>query len=241
MLEKEKIEFKGIVKYAYKEMGRAIADYKMLSNGDKVLIGLSGGIDSLSLLTLFKMRQQRIPIDFEIMACFVDSDFIKVDKQSLIDYCNSLEVKLIIKELKLDKDEINCFWCSWNRRKIIFETAAQYHYSKIALGHNLDDSAETILLNLFFNGEISAMKPKVELFKGKLTIIRPLVYLDKKKITYLGRQGLYLPVSQYQCAYGKDSKRALAKDIIKKLEKDYPFVKKNIFGAMGRIRKDYLL
>jgi tRNA(Ile)-lysidine synthase TilS/MesJ len=221
-------------------MGKAIADYNMLSAGDRVLIGLSGGMDSLSLLTLFKMRQERIPIDFEIMACFVDTDFIKTDKEKLKDYCNLLGVKFVINEIKIDRDKINCFWCSWNRRKILFETARDYNCNKVALGHNLDDIAETTLLNLFFNGEISTMKLKVELFKGKLTIIRPLCYLDKRKIAYLASK-LYLPIMQYECFYGKDSRRAMVKDMIKKLEVDYPFVKKNIFGALGRIRKDYLL
>jgi tRNA 2-thiocytidine biosynthesis protein TtcA len=92
----EKADLKGIVKSAYKQMGKAIADYNMLSAGDRVLIGLSGGMDSLSLLTLFKMRQERIPIDFEIMACFVDTDFIKTDKEKLKDYCNLLGVKFVI-------------------------------------------------------------------------------------------------------------------------------------------------
>lgn len=236
----EKIDFQGTVKSTYKQMGKAIADYSMLSDGDKVLIGLSGGMDSLSLLTLFKMRQERIPIDFEIMACFVDTNFIKTEKEKLADYCNLLGIKFIIKELKLDRDAVNCFWCSWNRRKILFDTARDYGYNKVALGHNLDDIAETTLLNLFFNGEISTMKPKVELFEGKLTIIRPLCYLDKRKITYLFSK-LSLPPMQYECFYGKNSKRAIVKDIVKKLEIDYPFVKKNIFGALGRIRKEYLL
>jgi tRNA 2-thiocytidine biosynthesis protein TtcA len=236
----EKTDFRGIVKYAYKQMGKAIAEHNMLSEGDKVLIGLSGGLDSLSLLTLFKMRQERIPIDFEITACFVNTDFIKADKEKLIDYCNLLGVKFVIKELSIDRDRINCFWCSWNRRKILFETARDYGCNKVALGHNLDDIVETTLLNLFFNGEISTMKPKVELFAGKLTIIRPLAYLDKKRITYLASK-LCLPVMQYECFYGKDSRRAMVKDMVKKLETDYPYIKKNIFGALGRIRKDYLL
>lgn len=235
-----KVDFRGIVKYVYKQMGRAIGVYKMVAEGDKVLIGVSGGLDSLALLTLFKMRQARIPIDFEIMACFVNTDFIKVDREQLLDYFNSLGVKFVVKELKIDKDQVNCFWCSWNRRKILFEAARDYGCNKVALGHNLDDIAETTLLNLFFNGEISTMKPKVELFEGKLTIIRPLCYLEKKKITYFSSK-LSLSPMQYACAYGKDSRRAVVKDIIKGLEKDHPDVKKNIFGALGRIRKDYLL
>ena len=118
----EKVELKGIIKHVYKAMGQAIADYGMLSDGDKVLVAVSGGLDSLSLLKLFQMRQARIPIDFEIVACFVETDFIKVNTQTVIDYFNSIGVKYVIKNIQIKRDDINCFWCSWNRRKALFVT-----------------------------------------------------------------------------------------------------------------------
>lgn len=236
----EKIELRGVTKFVYKTMGKAIADCNMLSQGDRILIGVSGGIDSLSLLKLFQMRQLRIPIDFEIMACFVNTNFIKLNKEALLDYANSIGVKLVVKELNLDEDKINCFWCSWNRRKILFETARDYQCNKIALGHNLDDIIETTLMNLFFNGEISTMKPKVELFEGKLTVIRPLCYVEKEKIIDFSSKFPF-PNTQYECTYGKDSRRESMRAIIKDLAKEYPYVKKNIFGALGRVRKEYLL
>lgn len=239
-LMKGKIEFKGIVKHVYKTMGTAIADYSMVKDGDRVLIAVSGGFDSLVMLKLFQMRQARIPIDFEIAACFVDTNFIKIDKKTLKKYVESLGIEYIVKELKLKKKEISCFWCSWSRRKILFETARAGGFNKIALGHNLDDIIETTLLNLFFNGEISTMKPKVELFRGKVTVIRPLCYLEKAKITEV-TPNFSFPDTQYDCPYGGNSARSKVREVIKNLEADYPDIKKNIFGAMGRIRKDYLL
>ncbi|MEI8348805.1 MAG: ATP-binding protein [Candidatus Omnitrophota bacterium] len=236
----EKIELKGTIKGIYKTMGRAIADYGMVCSGDRVLVGVSGGVDSLSLLQLFKMRQERIPIDFEIVACLVNTNFIKVNQEALADYCRALEIDFVVKELSLDADEVNCFWCSWNRRKILFEVARDLRCNKVALGHNLDDIVETTLLNLFFLGEISSMKPKVELFEGKVTIIRPLCYLEKTKIKDFASRFSF-PVTQYECAYGKDSRRAAMRELIGRLESEYPFVKKNIFGALGRVKKDYLL
>jgi tRNA 2-thiocytidine biosynthesis protein TtcA len=236
----EKIELKGIIRHVYKTMGRAAADFGMVKDGDRVLIAVSGGLDSLLLLKLFKERKARIPIDFEIAACFVDTNFIKIDKKALKSYVESLGIEYIEKELTIKKEEINCFWCSWSRRKILFETARDGNFNKVALGHNLDDIAETTLINLFFNGEISTMKPKVELFGGRLTVIRPLCYLEKKKITEAAA-GFSFPDTQYDCPYGKRSERRAVKEIIEKLETAHPDIKKNIFGALGRIRKDYLL
>ncbi|MFA5271153.1 MAG: ATP-binding protein [Candidatus Omnitrophota bacterium] len=236
----KKAEFKGLVKYAYKTMGTAIADYGMLKDGDRVLIGVSGGSDSLLLLKLFQMRQARIPIDFEIAVCFVDTNFIKINKAALKRYVKFLGIEYIVKELKLKKSEINCFWCSWSRRKIIFEAARAGGFNKVALGHNLDDIIETTLMNLFFNGEVSTMKPKVELFHGKLTVIRPLCYLEKTKIIEAVSRFSF-PDTQYDCPYGGNSARKKVREVIKNLEADYPDIKKSIFGALGRIRKDYLL
>jgi len=236
----ERVELIGIMRYVYKTMGRAISDYGMLKDKDRVLVAVSGGLDSLSLLKLFVMRKARIPIDFEIVACFVDTNFIKVDKDILINYFNLNGIEYVTKEMSIAKDEINCFWCSWNRRKALFETAREYKCNKLALGHNLDDINETTLMNMFFNGEITTMPPKVELFEGALTVIRPLCYIEKSKIEEFSRQ-FDFPDTQYKCPYGQDSQRHAIGEIIEKLHEKYPFVKKNIFCSLKRIRKDYLV
>ncbi len=237
--EKEKIKLKGIVRYAYKAMGRAIKDYNMLADKDRILIGVSGGRDSLSLLHLFLIRQQRIPIDIELMVCIIFPSFLPVDRESLIGHLAKLGIKYTVKELNLKDEEIDCFWCSWNRRKMLFEVAREFDCNKIALGHNLDDIIETTLLNLFFNGEISTMKPRMELFGGKLVIIRPLCYLEKRDLSSLSLR-LNLPFSEVECKYGKASSRQRIKQIITDLEKTHHFVKRNIFFAPSRIKNDYI-
>ena len=236
----ERVELVGIARYVYKTMGRAICDYGMLKDKDRVLIAVSGGLDSLSLLKLFVMRKARIPIDFEIVACFVDANFTKVDKNILIKYFDANAIKYVTKEMTIPKEEISCFWCSWNRRKALFETAREYKCNKLALGHNLDDINETTLMNMFFNGEITTMPPKVELFEGALTVIRPLCYIEKSKIEEFSRQ-FDFPDTQYKCPYGQESQRHAIKEIIEKLHEKYPFVKKNLFCSLKRIRKDYLV
>jgi tRNA 2-thiocytidine biosynthesis protein TtcA len=237
---KEKIHLNGVVKYVYKQMGKAILDYKMLEDKDRILVGVSGGIDSLALLKLFQVRRKKIPINFDLVVCFIDTNFIKVDKDVLINYLQSCGVEYVVKELRVDENDINCFWCSWNRRKLLFETAREYKCNKVALGHNLDDTVETVLLNLFYIGEISTMKPNVDLFGGDVKIIRPLCYVDKKHIAEFASKFSF-PDTQYECRYGKDSRRQFVKKLIREAEKDCSFVKKNIFRALKKVKQDYLL
>lgn len=274
---KEKIKLEGNVKYVYKQMGQAIFNHKMLEPGDNILVGVSGGADSLVLLKMLLMRRPRIVMkDFRLTVCFVDADFITMDKKVLFKYFDSLGIDYVIKPVSFSQNEdgvatvdikdfpseeiidekiglkkhkldhiskkklgMGCFWCSWNRRKILFETARELKCNKVALGHNLDDVVETTLLNLCFNGNISTMKPRVELFNGDLTIIRPLAYLEKKVIFDCADK-LGVPYIKYVCPFGKDSKRAAMKNIIEQLYAMNPDVKKNILNAPRRIKTEYI-
>ena len=237
--KKDNIRLRGVIKYVYKKMGKAILDYSMIGPKDKVLVAVSGGMDSLSLLKLFIMRKKRVPINFEFIACMVSTDFTKVDTNAVINFFNENNIPFLIKELKLNDSDINCFWCSRNRRKILFETAKEEGCNKIALGHNLDDITETIMMNLVFFGEVSSMKPKISLFNGQLDIIRPLCYIAKRNIDNFAAK-LELPFTNYKCSHGKDTRRGLIKNIIKTIEKDCPAAKNNIFNALKNIKKDYL-
>lgn len=234
------MKFKGIIRYVYKQMGKALHDYNMVANNDKILVAVSGGIDSLSLLKLFQMRQRKIPIHFDIIACFVDTNFINVNKDILIDFFQKENIPYVIKELHLDENSVDCFWCSWNRRKILFETAVESGCTKLSLGHNLDDIAETILMNMCFFGEISAMKPKLEFFKGKITVIRPLCYLEKNDILLFASH-FDFPDTHYECPYGQNTRRMLVKGMLTLLKKDCSKVKKNVFKSLRKIQNDYLL
>lgn len=228
------------MRYAYKQMGRAIADYGMLEDKDRILVAVSGGVDSLSLLKLFEARRQRVPIDFELVACFVDANFIKADRDVLIGYFKECRIDYTVKYLTIEDKDINCFWCSWNRRKALFEAARQYNCNKIALGHTQDDIIETTLMNLFFRGEISTCPPILEIFGGQVKLIRPLCYLTKNEIIDFALNFSF-PITDYECPYAKESKREYVKNIIKELEGVSPAVKKNIFRAPGKIKEGYLV
>ncbi|MFO8052494.1 MAG: ATP-binding protein [Candidatus Omnitrophota bacterium] len=237
---KKKVKLTGKVRAVYKQMGKAIYDYKMLSEGDKLLVAVSGGADSLALLKLFLMRKRRVPFDFKIIACFVDTNFIETDKDLLVKYFEDNGVNYIIKNLEIKKEDRNCFWCSWSRRKILFETAKTLGCNKIALGHNLDDITETILMNMFFFAQISSAPPALDMFSGRVKLIRPLAYLKKKDVFEFAQQ-LLLPFVGHSCPYGQETRREKVKKIIRELEENCPQIKKNIFRSLGKIRGDYLV
>jgi tRNA 2-thiocytidine biosynthesis protein TtcA len=174
----------------------------------------------------------------------IDLGYPRSYAKALAGYFKKLKVKYHIEKVNVLKenkpDKINCFWCSWNRRKALFQAAERLGFSKVALGHHKDDIVETILLNLFFQGEISAMCPKQELFDGKITIIRPLAYAEEEMIKRFSRQEK-LPTDSCICPHSVVSHRAKMAKIIKELEKTCPEIKTNIFRSLKRIKKDYLL
>jgi tRNA 2-thiocytidine biosynthesis protein TtcA len=234
----------GLEFYISKRVGRAIIDYNMLSQGDKVCVAVSGGKDSLTLLKVLNDRKRFVPIKYDLLAMHIDLGYPRSYSKNLVKYFKKLGVKYHIEKVNVLKEikskEINCFWCSWNRRKALFQTAGRLGYSKIALGHHKDDIVETILLNLFFQGEISSMCPKQELFKGKITLIRPLAYVEEEMIKRFARQEK-LPLDSCICPNSVTSQRTKIARIIKELGKTCPEIKTNIFKSVKRIKQDYLL
>ncbi len=230
--------------YISKLVGRATTDYQMLSEGDKIAVAVSGGKDSLSLLKILNDRRVFVPVKYKILAVHIDMGYPRSCAARLKRYFKKLGVDYHIEKIdvlkKTKKKDINCFWCSWNRRKALFEVSDRLKCTKIALGHHKDDIAETILLNLFFQGEISAMSPKQELFKGKITLIRPFAYVEEKMIKRFIKKEK-IPYEKCICPHSTLSNRARMGRIISELEKVCPEVKTNIFRSLKRIKKDYLL
>jgi len=230
--------------YISKRMGKAIMDYQMLADGDKIAVAVSGGKDSLTLLRLLLDRKAFVPIKYDVVAIHIDMGYPKSISGKLEKYFKKLNVKYqVIKSdtlKKTEKSKINCFWCSWNRRKELFIAANKLGCTKIALGHHLDDIIETVLLNLFFRGEISSMVPKQELFKGKITLIRPLAYVEERLIIRFAREAK-LGHDTCVCPHSVTSNRSRVGRIIRELEKVCPDIKKNIFRSVKRVKQDYLL
>jgi tRNA 2-thiocytidine biosynthesis protein TtcA len=237
-------QFEGTEFYISKRVGKAIIDYGMLDDGDRIAVAVSGGKDSTTLLRLLMDRQRFVPIKYKLVAVHIDLGYPRSIARQLVRTFKKLKVDYHITTVdtlqKTRRKDINCFWCSWNRRKALFETADRLGCRKVALGHHLDDIVETILMNLCFNGEIAAMAPKQELFKGKIILIRPLAYVEEYMIRAFAREeGFYR--EGCNCPNAATSSRTKMGSIIAELEKTCPGVKKNIFRGIKRINKDYLL
>ncbi len=242
--KKKKIEIPELVEIS-RRAGRAIGDYKMIEEGDKIMVAVSGGKDSISLLHVLRHRQKMSPVKFKVIAVHIDFEFSDFDPKGLVEYLEREGFEYIVEKvdfLKGEKyQEIDCYWWSKNRRKALFLLADRMGFNKIAFGHHMDDIAETILLNQFYRGEIGAMKPKQILFDGKITLIRPLAYEREENMVVLAEKLGISSMGQSKCANDDTSHRMIIKNLIRTVERGNPHVVKNIFHSLQRIQKDYLL
>jgi tRNA 2-thiocytidine biosynthesis protein TtcA len=230
-----------------KWLEKAVIDYGMISAGDRVLVGVSGGMDSMALLDLLNTPMVYIP-HFSVVAVHIDLGFDPAcaGSEILARWLGKGGYDFVVEKSDigpLSHSEYNrknpCFLCSRLRRKLIFETAEKTRCNKIAFAHHRDDIIETLLLNIFYGREISTMVPDQPVFGGKLHIIRPLAYIKEKLLKkYAGERGF--PVIENLCPTSLVSQRRYIKDILDKLEKDNPRVRDNIWKAMGHVKTDYI-
>lgn len=221
-------------------MRKAIEDYNMINDGDKIAIGLSGGKDSISMLMGFKALQRFYPKKFDIIAVSVNPGFEYFDSDLLRKTCEDLEVPFFeeishIKEIVFDiRDEKNpCSLCANLRRGILNSVAIREDCNKIALGHNEDDVLETFLLNLFYTGSISTFAPISYMDRSKITLIRPLIYAPEKEIrNFIKRNNII--IMKKSCPMDGVSKREDMKKMIKDLKVDIPHIRANLYGAIKR-------
>jgi len=234
----------GVEFYISKRIGKAITDYNMLEDKDKICVAVSGGKDSLTLLRVLNDRRSFVPIKYELLAVHIDMGYPCQHPKVLANYFQSQRIDYHIEKIDILKGktrkDISCFWCAWNRRKALFEVANRFGCTKVALGHHKDDIIETILMNMFFNGEISAMVPKQQLFGGKIVIIRPLAYVEEDMIRRFVKE-VGFPHEKCSCPNSITSKRTKITNVISDLEKICPDIKTNIFRSIKRIKQDYLL
>lgn len=240
-----------IDKKVKKKFATAVLKQNLIQENDHILVAVSGGKDSLLLLTLLAEGRKRLPISYTITACHLKNELttpaIKEETAHYLeDYFQKLDVPYIIQDLpviqKSAKNKpISCFWCLWLRRKTLFDIAKQNKIKKLALGHHKDDINETLLLNLFYHGRIATMPIKLSLFKGDLILIRPLAYILEKEIKTTVH---HLGLTPYTCLcqFSGKTKRDQIKTIIQQLEEPFPQIKKNLFSALNyqKIDPEYL-
>lgn len=236
-----------------KRFHKACADYGLIADGDHILIGLSGGKDSLLLTELLGRRAQIYVPRFKVTALHVrvrERDY-HTDLSYLQSFCDEAQVPLIVRDVsipdtppikedgKIREIDNPCFLCSWFRRKELFNVAQETGCNKIAFGHHRDDIAETLLMNLIFQGAFATMPPILQMDKMPLQIIRPLCLIDEKDIIDYAQMREYRKQTKL-CPFEHVSAREKVKQLLADIKALNPEATDSIYGAMTNIKENYL-
>lgn len=221
---------------------RAVENYDMLKNGDRLAVGVSGGKDSLALLVTLANLKKFYPENFDIVAITIDMGFPNTDYSPIKKLCDELGVEYIIVPsqiyeviFNIRKESNPCSLCARMRRGAINDAAKATGCNKLALGHNYDDVVETVLLNLFYAGNFGSFMPVTYLDRSDLTVIRPLIYAPENSVAAFARNSS-LPIVESSCPANGNTKREDMKKLMYELQKENPSVIKNIFGALERAK-----
>lgn len=233
-----------------KKTTKAIVDYGLIEDGDRVMVGLSGGKDSWALIQILDVLRQRAPITFSLVAVNVDSGYEGYQHQALAEACAArgwefysehTSIGAVIDD-KLDADQTPCSLCARLRRGVLYRWATRVGATKIALGHHLDDFVETLLLNLFFAGALKAMPARLTSDSGAHVVIRPLVYVTEAEARAYARES-DLPIIGCCCPACGDLglQRQRVKRLIMELEREHPNVKSSMLKALTNVMPRHLL
>ena len=221
-------------------MRKCIDDYHMISSGDRIAVGVSGGKDSLTLLTVLAALRSYYPAPFELAAITIDMGLDGMDFSPVADFCRSIDVPYTVKKTEIGpiifdyrKEKNPCSMCAKMRRGALNDTIRELGFQKSALGHHFDDAVETFLMSLLYEGRIGCFEPVTYLSRSGVTQIRPMLYVGEKAISYFA-EAYDLPVVHNVCPADKHTKRQEVKDLISSLQAQYPDLKTKIFGAMQR-------
>ena len=219
---------------------RAVDDYNMIEENDRIAVGVSGGKDSLVLLEVLAEMQRFYPKKYEIVAITVDMGFKDSDYSEIEEFCRRLNVEYRIVKTEIAKiifdvrHESNpCSLCAKMRRGSLHATAQELSCNKVALGHHYDDAIETFMMNLFFEGRLGCFSPVTYLSNRKIKLIRPLIYAQEKDVSYFARRRT-LPVAESLCPEDRATERENMKNLLAELERGNKGLKHRIFTAMCR-------
>jgi len=219
-------------------MRKGITEYKMIKDGDKIAVGVSGGKDSVTLLKLLAEYRRFSPERFDLLAISIDLDFTgaKTDFTALKAFCDELNVSYIVEKTDIGKivfdirKETNpCALCSKMRKGALYDVAVKNGCNKVALGHHADDLTDTFLLSLFYEGRLSTFAPKSFLDRTGLTLIRPLIMAKEADITGYAKD---LPVVKSPCPANKQTKREYVKEAVREIAKEIPNVREMAYTAI---------
>lgn len=231
-----------------RNVARAIEDFSMIEDGDRIMVCLSGGADSYTMLDILLKLKRKAPINFELIAVNLDQKQPGFPENILPEYLTELAVPFHIIEQDtysvvkgiIPQDKTMCGLCSRLRRGILYSFAGKHGFSKIALGHHRDDIIETLFLNMFYGGKLKAMPPKLKSDDGKHIVIRPLAYCKEQDIKAYAEQKEFPIIPCSLCGSQNNLQRQVIKEMLDKWDSEYKGRSENIFAAIQNIVPSHL-
>lgn len=245
---KQKLELNKLQKRLRREAGQAIADYRMIEAGDRIMVCLSGGKDSYTMLDILINLQKSAPVDFELIAVNLDQKQPGFPEEILPRYLEPLGIEYhiiekdtysIVKE-KVPEGKTTCGLCSRLRRGILYNFAEAHGCTKIALGHHRDDLLETLFLNMFYGGKMKSMPPKLFSKDGRNTVIRPLAYCREKDIARYAALQAYPIIPCNLCGTQENLQRQVIKEMLQSWDRQHPGRIESMFRALCNVEPSHL-
>lgn len=241
----EQLQSGKLFKKICRKVGTIIRDHSMIPEGDHVLVGLSGGKDSMILLEALAERKNAVPFEFNLIAAHVEATGIgyKIDREQLSLFCKNLDVPLYYRtvepDLEKDPSKNACFVCSWHRRKALFELTRELNCNKLALGHHRNDAVETLLMNMIYHGSISSLPYSLKMFDGRIHLIRPLMDLDERILDEYAGSNILVELEK-SCPHEDRTRRENIARLLRQVEDLHGKGPFNIFKSMDKIFEEYL-
>jgi tRNA 2-thiocytidine biosynthesis protein TtcA len=232
-----------------RDVGRAIADFDLVNDGDRIMVAVSGGKDSYSLLVLLRALQRRAPVKFDLIAVHLDQGHPGYDGAPLtewltregFEHCILHEDTFSIVTDKIPEGKTYCSLCSRLRRGILYSAADRLGCNKIALGHHRDDALETLLLNLFFAGKLASMPARLVSDDGAHIVIRPLIYCGEELLARYAAERAFPILPCNLCGSQSEAQRKQMKAFLNKMEAEHPQVRHSMLAALGNVNPTHLL
>lgn len=241
----EQVQAAKLFKKISRKLGTTMRDHSMLKEKDHVLVGISGGKDSMILLEALAERKAAVPFNFELSAAHVEAPGIgyTINKEKLDAFCSKLDIPLhyrsIEPDLEKDPSKTACFICSWQRRKELFSLTREISCNKLALGHHRNDAVETLLMNMIYHGSISSLPYKLDMFERRVELIRPMLDLDERMLEEYATLNQLVKVEK-NCPHEDLTQREKIAGLLKQIETIHGTGNYNIFKSMDKIFEEYL-